>query len=92
MTKSEWIKIRKSWPGIWRHVSGWEVFHCGHPTANWPYYGVPPGKGAMCPQSEMLLSGGIGRGCAFRLLALAQDAVEQVVREAVHAETETQID
>lgn len=26
----------------WRHDSGWEVQHCGHPTANWPYLLVDP--------------------------------------------------
>lgn len=24
----------------YQHASGWIVRHCGHPTANWPYYGV----------------------------------------------------
>lgn len=24
------------------HESGWQVIHCGHPTANWPWYAVSP--------------------------------------------------
>ena len=27
---------------IWRHDSGWEIRHCGHPTANWPYILIDP--------------------------------------------------
>ena len=23
---------------LWQHVSGWHIEHCGHPTANWPYF------------------------------------------------------
>jgi hypothetical protein len=67
-----WQKIRKSWPGIWRHESGWTVHHCGHPTALWPYYAQPPGGGPM-----LLASNGHG----FRLLALAQEAVESKAKE-----------
>ncbi len=26
----------------WRHVSGWTVVHCGHPTALWPYLAISP--------------------------------------------------
>lgn len=29
--------------GRWLHASGWLVLHCGHPTALWPYYALPPG-------------------------------------------------
>lgn len=29
----------------WRHVpSGWVTRHCGHPTANWPYYVEHPDR------------------------------------------------
>jgi len=29
----------------WRHVSGWQVVHCGHPTANWPWFIEAPDEG-----------------------------------------------
>lgn len=32
----------KKLAGHWRHDSGWEIRHCGHPTANWPYYATSP--------------------------------------------------
>ncbi len=40
--------VRLSLPGdklraLWRHpATGWIIRHCGHPTANWPYYAVDP--------------------------------------------------
>ena len=36
----------RSWHAIgpkhYGHASGWTVRHCGHPTANWPYYLTSP--------------------------------------------------
>lgn len=52
------------------HESGWKVIHCGHPTANWPYYTESPdGK-----ESRIGLN---GRG--FRYLVEAKKAVEAIV-------------
>lgn len=60
----------------WTHVSnGWKVIHCGHPTANYPYYGDGP-------NGEFLREGGIGKGRAFRYLTDAQIAVELLVNNA----------
>lgn len=57
----------------WRHTaSGWEVKHCGHPTANWPYYAVDPEHPAACTMTHN------GRG--FLGLAAAFDAIESVLR------------
>jgi hypothetical protein len=69
-----WTKIRRgvsnvTCGAIWQHVSGWQVHHCGHPTALWPYYGVPPGGGPM-------LLAPSGRG--FSKLAHAQAACEKL--------------
>lgn len=36
---SEWIKHGKY---LWMHSTGCAVRHCGHPTANWPYYAALP--------------------------------------------------
>lgn len=77
----EWERL--SAPGdkcgaYWRHESGWSVRHCGHPTANYPYYGIPPRDG-----EEMLLAPN-GRG--FRLLKDALRAVEErAMEEAAEA-------
>jgi hypothetical protein len=60
--------------GHWLHVSGWEVRHCGHPTANWPYYATSPGG--------QVLADTTGRG--FRLLADAFAAVEARLEEVSH--------
>lgn len=45
MKRAGWERL--SPPGAtcdahWRHVSGWEIQHCGHQTANWPYHAVSP--------------------------------------------------
>jgi hypothetical protein len=76
-----WEQLERGCGGVWRHVSsGWRVYHCGHPTALFPYYGEAPDGG------DMLLPGGVWRpggpkpnGYAFRLLAGAQQAVEEHV-------------
>jgi hypothetical protein len=67
--------MREHWERLvgyrcWQHSSGWEVHHCGHPTANWPYYLVEPKTRRMVIAQN---------GKAFRTLALAQDAVRAVV-------------
>jgi len=54
----------------WRHKSGYVVQHCGHPTANYPYYIIPPA-------GEMILAEN-GRG--FRLLADAKAEVLELTR------------
>ena len=52
--------------GHFRHESGWEILHCGHPTANWPYY-------AVAPDGRTWIA---GNGHGFRTLAIAMAAVE----------------
>lgn len=59
----------------WRHKrSGWEVRHCGHPTANWPYFAVDPKH----PEASTMSHNGRG----FRDLERAFDAVEDVISGA----------
>jgi hypothetical protein len=49
------------------HVaSGWTIHHCGHPTANFPYY-------ILTPSGERILNGN-GRG--FQRLNLAKQFIE----------------
>ena len=51
------------------HVpSGWQVHHCGHPTANFPYY-------ILKPDGETVLNPDNGRG--FQRLELAKSYVEK---------------
>lgn len=53
---------------VHRHTrSGWEVRHCGHPTANFPYF-------ILKPDGERLLNPNNGRG--FQRLELAKIYVE----------------
>lgn len=51
--------------------SGMTVTHCGHPTANFPYY-------ILTPAGEQILAPN-GRG--FQRLALAKSHVEQLWKE-----------
>lgn len=51
--------------------SGWIVCHCGHPTANYPYYIVTPNGGVHIYAPN-------GRG--FQNLAIAKQFVEEHAR------------
>jgi hypothetical protein len=76
--RAGWTRLRGGLFGCWRHSSGWSVHHCGHPTALWPYYGLPPGvRPEGVASDRMLLGGGMGLGHAFRTLKLAQVGVEE---------------
>jgi hypothetical protein len=55
----------------WRHVSGWELRHCGHSTATWPYYLIDPAR------PDFLTVSFNGRG--FKTLAIAQAVIESIV-------------
>ncbi len=90
MTRRRGFKARPGWtrlstPGRkidahWRHrESGWEIRHCGHPTANWPYYLVEPKSGTM-----VVTHNGLG----FRTLEMAMDAVASILAGASKPTTE----
>ena len=56
------------------HESGWKVIHCGHPTANFPYYVEGPDeKLYFAPNSR-----------AFRRLKLAKETAELLAKEEGH--------
>ena len=55
----------------WVFTNGWEVRHCGHPTAIWPYFVVAKGH------EGRIVSDRSGRG--FGTLVKAFEAVEAVV-------------
>lgn len=76
MKRAGWTRLSK--PGdkcnaTWLHdASGWLVRHCGHPTANWPYYAQDPAHG----EARVVVA---QSGYAFRRLADALEAVEAVI-------------
>jgi hypothetical protein len=55
----------------WRHVSGHVVQHCGHPTANFPYYITAPDGSIVWPY-------GRDRPYTFAHLADAKGHVESL--------------
>lgn len=71
--RSGWRRGRPNVKGSdWIHESGWEVRHCGHPTATWPFYLVDPSQ----PQWLVVSFNGLG----FKHLVVAQTVVERLVR------------
>jgi hypothetical protein len=77
--RPDWVRHpgpcpRSSCGAWWHHPSGWIVQHCGHPTALWPWYGLPPG-GNSSDRLQLLLTGGFGLGLAFRRAADCKAAV-----------------
>lgn len=63
------------------HVTGWQIQHCGHPTANWPYLLLDP-SGEMV-LTGILYSGNRRYGVAWPNVAQAAAFVKtQVSREA----------
>lgn len=61
-------KLRAEWL---HEASGWLVKHCGHPTANWPYYARQPHDPALVVTHN---------GKAWRTLLEACEGVESVLR------------
>lgn len=53
-------------------ASGWIVRHCGHATANWPYYAVDPAH----PDVPTVTHNGLG----FQTIDRAFSAIEKVLR------------
>lgn len=66
---------------VWRHdASGYEVRHCGHPTALRPYYVTRPDDDRVVVRSD---------GGAFEWLDAARDAVEGVAAGELKLEMRT---
>lgn len=64
MSRPGWQKFDEH---HWVNQEGWEIEHCGHPTANWPYIARGPWE------DEILLA---PSGLGFQRLRQAQDAVD----------------
>ena len=65
----------------WEHASGWWLYHCGHPTANWPYALIDP-RGRMHRMGAIseALDFDPNRGFAWRTLELAFAYVDSQLR------------
>jgi len=63
----------KGWVGsehLFKHVAGWQLQHCGHPTANYPWQLIAPnGQGVLIPA-----------GRAWPRLAMAAAFVDAFIR------------
>ena len=74
MNRDGWARLSAAGDKLgarWIHDSGWIVFHCGHPTANWPY-------AAYDPEHPGTITADLsGRG--FRNLARAFGRIEGVL-------------
>ena len=64
----------------WQHTSGWEIRHCGHPTANWPYYLQDPERQELCVMTH--------NGLGFATLKCAMLAVEEIAAGRAQATTD----
>jgi hypothetical protein len=64
------VKRGKIWATYIHRPSGWTVHHCGHPTANFPYY-------ILTPAGDRILAPN-GRG--FQRLDIAKLFVEESSR------------
>jgi len=67
---TDWTKHGKGKVGRYdSHPSGWQIRHCGHPTAHWPWYALAPTGERVCSES----------GFAWRKLAEAHEHVDQAI-------------
>jgi len=74
MKRDGWTRLSKPGSSCWAHwvheASTWQVRHCGHPTANWPYYLIDPGS--LCTVVSF-------NGLGFKTVAVSMDVVERVL-------------
>lgn len=76
-----WRKLQgdsKTKGAVYEHpYSGWQIHHCGHPTALWPYYLTEPGRPGIVVSHN-------GRG--FRDLDAAKTAVVYLICNMAHVD------
>ena len=68
----------------YEHADGWEVVHCGHPTALWPYY-----LRTIADSSAIVVSHN-GRG--FRGVRIARRVVEGILDGSIEVTSEGCVD
>lgn len=67
-----WTRLHGGKFGHWRHdATGWEIQHCGHPTANWPFSLRDPRRPGLCIVSF--------NGNGFVHLAVGFQVVERIL-------------
>ena len=75
MKRAGWTRIsatKRKTDAHWIHkASGFQILHCGHPTANWPYYAIDPAD----PGRTTVTHNGLG----FRTLKDAFDQIDGVI-------------
>lgn len=74
MRRRNWTRLsnpRDKCATHWEHASGWTLRHCGHPTANWPYYAISPEH----PDDVVVTHNGLG----FKTLAEGMRSIELVL-------------
>lgn len=79
----EWAAIARGKFSRWRHSSGWQVIHCGHPTAVWPFSLSAPDAS---PFAGLVVVSFNGLG--FDTLGSAVDVVERIVAGELVVTTE----
>lgn len=84
MKRSGWQRLSqagRTTSGWWKHMaSGWMVQHCGHMTANWPYYLVDPAHPGCCTVTH--------NGKGYRTLKEACEAVEAILAGTMRTTSE----
>lgn len=83
-----WTRVDpKPWGKLnarWEHSAGWRLFHCGHPTAHWPWALYDPRGRQHC--MGLAVSGSRPTfGCAFDSLCRAATYVTNMGRRAIAA-------
>jgi hypothetical protein len=68
-SREGWTSYGKGKHRLDKHVSGWLVRHCGHPTAHWPWTAESPTGERACA----------AHGHGWRTLAEAHEHVEDLV-------------
>lgn len=73
--RTGWTRVRgireTKFVGFVHEASGWTVIHCGHPTANWPWYAQDPAHPGVAVMTH--------NGKGWRHIDRALQAVEDVL-------------
>lgn len=83
----EWSAIARGKFSHWRHSSGWQVIHCGHPTAVWPFELRAPADSPLAGRSVISFN-----GLGFETLHTAVNVVERIVAGELVVTTDRCVD
>lgn len=72
--EDRWVRESPAQGTVWTRwrdkLSGWKLQHCGHPTANWPYYLIDPDH----PDKTTVSFNGFG----FKTVAVCKEVIERL--------------